>query len=800
VKRRWPIAVLAAAPLLLLAFAAVEPTPIQETRLVGPVESARDIEDREVRRLALAAGETDSPAELTVDYPPAGAIVPAEFHPPTFLWHDTESGARRWLLELAFDGGATRMYALVDGGPPPRGEIDERCISVTNALYEPTPYQASAESWRPSAGLWATIKARSVETPVRVTLHGFRPGSPKRMLSRGSVEIRTAPYPVGAPIFYRDVPLMPSATAEGVIKPLDKKAQPLIVWRLRDVARDESRVLLRNMPTCANCHSFSADGRTLGMDVDGPQGDKGAYALATIEPNVTIRDEQILTWNAFPDKPRGFNTLGFMARVSPDGSKVVATVNEALYVRNFWDYRFSQVFYPTRGVLAWYDRGSGEIRPLPGADDPAFVHCNPVWTPDGESLVFARAAARDPYAGNRSLATYAGDPNETPMRYDLYRIPFNGGRGGEPQPIAGASANGMSNSFPKISPDGRWIVWVQSKNGLLMRPDSKLWIVPAQGGEARELASNLPLMNSWHSFSPNGRWLVFSSKSNTPYTQMFLTHLDEEGNASPPLLIENSTAANRAVNIPEFVNVRYDDFLGITVPAVDHYEHFQRGNDLARAGRLDEAVAAYREALGREHKDWRVNDWRIHDSLSKVLLRVGESDLALRHIRESLRLNPYNAEMYSNLGYVLAERGETEEALAQLHAAARLAPRDPKIRFNRGTLLLQLGDTAAAAEDYDEALRLNPRYLEAYVARGLLRRQGGDLDGALADLDAAVELNPGNPSSRLLRAGLRLEAGDAAGALEDVEAARIVAPPDWERSRELDAVEKQARAAVGGSG
>ena len=68
---------------------------------------------------------------------------------------------------------------------------------------------------------------------------------------------------------------------------------------------------------------------------------------------------------------------------------------------------------------------------------------------------------------------------------------------------------------------------------------------------------NTPLMNSWHSFSPNGRWLVFSSKSRSPYTQMFLTHVDENGNDSPAILIENSTAANRAVNIPEFVNVPY---------------------------------------------------------------------------------------------------------------------------------------------------------------------------------------------------------------------------------------------------
>ena len=99
-------------------------------------------------------------------------------------------------------------------------------------------------------------------------------------------------------------------------------------------------------------------------------------------------------------------------------------------------------------------------------------------------------------------------PNETQIQYDLYRIPFNGGLGGTPEPIAGASANGMSNTFPKVSPDGHWIVFVQCRNGQLMRPDSQLYIVPTQGGQARRMHCNTSRMNSWHSFSPNGRWLV----------------------------------------------------------------------------------------------------------------------------------------------------------------------------------------------------------------------------------------------------------------------------------------------------
>jgi Tol biopolymer transport system component len=112
------------------------------------------------------------------------------------------------------------------------------------------------------------------------------------------------------------------------------------------------------------------------------------------------------------------------------------------------------------------------MRPLPGADDPEYVHTSAFWSPDGKYLIFSRALARDPYPAGTLKPEYANDPNETQIQYDLYKIPFNEGHGGEAVPVEGASGNGMSNNFPKVSPDGKWIVFVQNKNGLLMRPDS----------------------------------------------------------------------------------------------------------------------------------------------------------------------------------------------------------------------------------------------------------------------------------------------------------------------------------------
>lgn len=738
---------------------------------------------------APGAANPEAPASLVIDYPAEGTIFPPDLAAPTVLWHDP-SKAEAWRVEVSFaDGGV--LTADAAGGPPPRGEIDPRAVAPTNELYVPTPYQASAHAWKPEGALWEEIKRRSRESPTVVTIRGVD-ATGEAVLSAGRVTITTSRDPVGAPIFYRDVPLMPSQGKDGVIKPLDQDSLPLIAWRLKDVSREDNRLLLTGMPTCANCHSFPRDGSTLAMDLDGPDGDKGAYALAPIgKERTVIGSEQVMTWNAFPGRGPAHFTLGFLARISPDGKKVLATVQEALYVRNYSDWKTLQTFYPTRGILAWYDRETKEIRALPGADDPAFVHCDPDWSPDGKTIVFARAEARDPYDRTKPVATFAGDPNETEIRYDLYRMPFADGKGGTPEPIEGASANGTSNSFPKISPDGKWVVFVKAKNGQLLRPDGKLFIVPIEGGEAREMRCNGAPMNSWHAFSPNGRWMVFSSKRNTPYTQMFLTHIDEDGNDSPAVLVEGTTLANRAVNIPEFVNRPYDSFGAIEVPATEYVEHFHRGNVLSRAGRYDDALAAFETAFGDGPEEWRINEWRIHDSMSKTLLKMGRKDEAMEHIRASLAIWPRNAEMQANLGYLLFERGNLAEARVHLDLALRLAPDDPQAWTNRGSLRLSQGDHEGAEADYGEAIARSPAYGPAHRGRGMVRLARGDAKGAEADLGEAVRLLPDDPAGWYFRARARAALGNREGARADLDRAAALLPAGSPQRKDLEALRRE---------
>ena len=520
---------------------------------------------------ALAA--QDAPRTLSpisIDYPEDGSVFPPGITPPTFLWRD--AAGTSWNIDITFAGKAAPIHAEPKPEHMRLGAIDPDCVADSNEPPKLTLQQSATWTWTPDAATWSAIQANSVGHPATVVITGYR--NNHVAFSRSSVQLTTSQDPVGAPIFYRDVPLMPSAGVNGVVSPLAPTAIHLIHWRLRDISQPESHTVLKDMPTCANCHSFSADGKTFGMDIDGPANDKGLYAVVPVQKHMSIESKDMVHWNT--DGRVGQTRVGFMSQVSPDGRYVVSTfagpslkLPDSYYVTNFLDYRFLQVFYPTRGILEWYSRATGLRTPLPGADDPKYVQTDGVWSPDGKYIVFARAEARAPREQDQVPALHANDPNETQIKYDLYRIPFNGGKGGVPEPIAGASANGMSNNFPKVSPDGRWIVFVQCENGQLMRPDSQLYIIPFEGGAARRLRANTRLMNSWHSFSPNGRWLVFSSKARSPYTQMYLTHIDADGNDSPAILIDNATAANRAVNIPEFVNIAGDGIEDIKVQVAD---------------------------------------------------------------------------------------------------------------------------------------------------------------------------------------------------------------------------------------
>ncbi len=507
---------------------------------------------------------------------------------------------------------------------------------------------------------------------------------------------------------------------------------------------------------------------------------------------MSIGTKDVIEWRTSTGKLTGEIRLGFMSQVSPDGQYVVTMIYgpgaaqksslQNFYTANFKDYRFLQVFYPTRGILAWYSRETGILQPLPGADDQRYVHTNAVWSPDGKYLVFARAEARDAYPPGSKLAARSNDPNETRIQYDLYRIPFDGGKGGQPERIVGASQNGMSNGFPKVSPDGRWIIFVQCKNGELMRPDGQLYIVPVTGGEARRLRANTPLMNSWHSFSPNGRWLVFSSKSRGPYTKMFLTHLDEEGNSTPAILIEDATAANRAVNIPEFVNIPPDGMLKIDVPATEFYRRYNVAWESAQKGQYEAAIGEWRKAL-----ELSPGEASIHSNLGVALARAGKPGEAIAEYQKALEINPNSVEVHNRLGMALADTGKFDEALAHYQKGLDLRPKDASdfdvatVYDFMGRARAGKGEMAEALKDFERAIQLRPGFGPHLYDYALALTQLGRFNEAQDSVQAALRAAPDLAEAHVLLGGLLVRKQQLVEAVREYQQA-LRLRPDFSRA------------------
>jgi tetratricopeptide (TPR) repeat protein len=703
-------------------------------------------------------------AKISIDYPLEGSIFPPEITPPTFLWRDSDPKATRWAVQVTFADQTEAMRIEVAAEAMRVGQLDPEAGPM-NELLELTPQQKATHTWKPDADTWAKIKQHSVKSPAVITIAGFADEASQSPVSAGSVTISTSTDPVGAPIFYRDVPLMLwPKTEKGNIQPLPPFAIPLIKWKLRNIGETQSRTVMEKLATCANCHSFSADGKTLGIDLDGPKNDKGLYAIVPVAKEMTIRNDNVIRWSSFQEDPAtrssdpSVKRFGFMSQVSPDGQYVVTSIGppgltnshqsslpgfapgiaDRLYSMNFQGPPFNQVFYPTRGILAWYDRKEGKLHPLPGADDPRYVQTSAFWSPDGKYLIFSRATARDSYPAGAPEAQYANDPNETQIQYDLYKIPFNGGRGGKAEPVAGASSNGMSNNFPKVSPDGKWIVFVQNRNGLLMRPDSKLYIVPFGGGKARLMNCNTSRMNSWHTFSPNGRWMAFSSKARSAYTQLMLTHIDANGNDSPAIIVDNTTAANRGVNIPEFVNMPQDGIAKINPEATEYYRLFNQAYDLLETNKTGEAIPLLQQALERDP-----NEPIAHYALAMALSRVNREPEAVVEFEKACALNPNPpAAWYDWLAMSQARLGDLEGAIATFRKSLALDPADAGAQESLGTVLCETGQAEEGFEHLQKAIAMVPDFADAHNHYGWELAKTGRTDEAIVELQKAIELRP----------------------------------------------------------
>ncbi len=309
----------------------------------------------------------------------------------------------------------------------------------------------------------------------------------------------------------------------------------------RDLTSYEQTAVIENRDIdrqCVNCHTFrGTDPSEMMLHVRGPHGG-----------TLIVRDGKVTKVNP---KSSGTPHGATYPAWHPSGRFIAFSANE---IRQFFHTSGTKTIEVSDlgADMTLYDVERDEANVIPMLSGEEWMETFPTWSPDGKELYFCRAA------GYRE-----GTPLDS-IRYNLCRISFDPDsvRFGEPEVVWDAAAEGHSVSFPRVSPDGRWLLMTVSDYGnfSIWHPESDLWLMDLNDLSVRVATElNSDNVDSFHSWSGNGRWVVFSSKRlDTLWSRPYIASFDPAtGRFGLPFILPQKDplfydSFTRTFNLPAF--------------------------------------------------------------------------------------------------------------------------------------------------------------------------------------------------------------------------------------------------------
>jgi hypothetical protein len=316
--------------------------------------------------------------------------------------------------------------------------------------------------------------------------------------------------------------------------------------RIEDFTEAPVLVNRQTLDNCMNCHNFWKNGtdRWLMHLRGGP----GTSMLLTVDGKTRKIDTRTKFNKAAAAYPAWH----------PAGDWLAFSVNKLLL--------FFHAVGENRDVLDRYSDillyriSNNTITASPEFSGPARMENWPCWSPDGRFLYFCVSPPIEAYIDStRAGADFAYDR----IRYDLMRVPFDPETGtcGRRETVLSAKQAGGSINEPRISPDGRFVLFTLSAYSqfpIYLR-GADLCLLDLTTRAWRKLDEvNSDRAETFHSWASNGRWIVFSSKRiDGLFARPHFSHVDSEGNVSAPFVLPQADPAFYRVhldnfNVPEF--------------------------------------------------------------------------------------------------------------------------------------------------------------------------------------------------------------------------------------------------------
>lgn len=273
---------------------------------------------------------------------------------------------------------------------------------------------------------------------------------------------------------------------------------------------------------CVNCHSFKNYG------TDDMQFHTRQYKGGTvIYHNGELRMVEL--------KTPGTISSGVYPAWHPTHDYIAYSTNSTMQAFHTLDDNHVEVF-DSESDLILYDLNANKVSIV--SNDPDMLECFPTWSPDGRTLYYVAAKSpKVPEGAERS--EYLAKVYEQ-FRYDIYRRSFDPDTKswGPAEKVFDASSQEKSATLPRISPDGKRLMFTMGKSGVfhIWHKDAELCILDLETMQARVIDEiNSQDTESYHSWSSNGEWVIFGSRrEDGGFTRLFMTRANEDGTFSKP--------------------------------------------------------------------------------------------------------------------------------------------------------------------------------------------------------------------------------------------------------------------------
>jgi hypothetical protein len=374
---------------------------------------------------------------------------------------------------------------------------------------------------------WKKLIKEASGSTIRVTIQAKTQG---QWIGFPDFKIFVAPEPVDPYLVYR------------LIEPGYEVWNEMGIYQ-RCLEDFSERLIINNKRTdysCINCHSFCMQ-----------DPDKMLFHIRAKFPGTILIDgDRIEKLNT--KTPQTMSALVYPSW-HPSGKYVAFSVNDTKQSFHTTDPNRVEVFDLASDVVV-YDVNRHEIITSPLLSSDSVFETFPTFSPDGRTLFFCSADTfQMPDEYNRvkySLCTISFDPENRRFgtRVDtLYNA---------------KSRNGRSVSFPRVSPDGRFLMYTLSGYGnfSIWHKDADLYMIDLRTKKTIPLdALNSKDVESYHSWSSNSRWVVFSSRRiDGLYTRPYIAYINAEGEPAKPFLLPQKDVDfyhrfMKSYNVPEFI-------------------------------------------------------------------------------------------------------------------------------------------------------------------------------------------------------------------------------------------------------